>query len=72
MEMNVCGRCGGMFEAIVLESYCKVCLMEMQAETEAAHNEELQLQQMQHEELMAARQAFDAFRDRLLDLRVEQ
>jgi hypothetical protein len=60
-----------MFEAIVLEFYCKVCLMEMQAETQAEHNEELLRQQMQHEEIMAARQAFDAFRDRLLDVRME-
>ncbi len=71
MEMNVCGRCGGMFESLALEHYCKVCLMEMQAETEAEHNEELQRQRMRHEELMAARQAFDAFHDRLLDLRME-
>ena len=60
-----------MFETVVPEHYCKICLMEMQAETQAEHNEELQRQQNQHEEIMAARQAFDAFRDRLLDLRME-
>jgi hypothetical protein len=69
--MNVCGRCGGMFESLVLEQYCEVCLLEIQAETQAEHNRELQREKMQHEQNMAGRQAFDAFLDRLLDLRME-
>ena len=60
-----------MFESLVLEQYCEVCLLEIQAETQAEHNRELQREQMHHEESMAARQAFDAFRDRLLELRME-
>ena len=69
--MNVCGRCGGMFESGVPEHYCQVCLLEIQAETQAEHNRELQREKMRHEENVAARQAFDAFRERLLDLRME-
>ncbi len=69
--MNVCGKCGGMFESLLLEHYCEVCLMEIQAETQAEHNRELQREKMRHEENMATRQAFEAFRDRLLELRME-
>ena len=45
--------------------------MEIQAETQAEYNRELQREKMRHEESMAARQAFEAFRDRLLELRME-
>ena len=60
-----------MFESLLLEHYCEVCLMEIQAETQAEHNRELQREKMRHEENMATRQAFEAFRDRLLELRME-
>ena len=71
MEMNVCARCGGMFQADVLESYCKVCLVELQSEIQAEHNESLLRERIQQEKIMAMRKAYDAFRNRLLDLQLE-
>jgi hypothetical protein len=59
-----------MFEAFVLEYYCQVCLIEIQAETHAEYKQTLQRQQMQYEELTAARRALDEFRDRILDMRM--
>ena len=71
MEFCICSNCGGGFESLVLEPYCEVCLMEMRADMEGAHQQELLQQKVQHDEEMAARQAFDALRERMLDLRMQ-
>ncbi|MDP6112712.1 MAG: ankyrin repeat domain-containing protein [Planctomycetota bacterium] len=56
---------------MLIEQFCKVCLMEMQAETEAEHQRELLQEKTAMEQQARAEDAVSAFRERLLDLRLE-
>ena len=62
MEFCICSRCGGAFEALLIEQFCKVCLMEMQAETEAEHQRELLQEKTAMEQQARAEDAVSAFR----------